>query len=214
VPTLSALELFAIAALALIVIPGPAVLYIISQSVGHGRTSGLAAVAGVEIGAFVHVAGAALGVSAIIASSATAFSALKLAGGAYLVVLGIKRLRERDPGPGAERGPGRSRALGATFRQGMIVSALNPKTALFFLAFLPQFVDPQRGHAALQAAVLGVVFIAIATFSDAIWSLGSGSFATLLRASPGARRAERYASGGILIGLGVLATLAHPARRT
>ena len=92
----------------------------------------------------------------------------------------------------------------------MIVSALNPKTALFFLAFLPQFVDPQRGHAALQAAVLGVVFIAIATFSDAIWALGSGSFATLLRASARARRVERYASGGILIGLGVLATLAHP----
>src|SRR3954469_26053862 len=108
-PTPSALELFAIAAFALIVIPGPAVLYIVSQSVGHGRKSGLAAVAGVEIGAFVHVAAAALGVSAIIASSATAFSALKLAGGAYLVVLGIKRLRERDAGPGGDRGTGRMR---------------------------------------------------------------------------------------------------------
>jgi threonine/homoserine/homoserine lactone efflux protein len=213
-PSLSALELFAIAALALIVIPGPAVLYIVSQSVGHGRKSGLAAVAGVEIGAFVHVAGAALGVSAIIASSATAFSALKLAGGAYLVVLGIKRLRERDAGPGGANGAGRVRPLRATFRQGMIVSALNPKTALFFLAFLPQFIDPQRGHVALQAAVLGIVFVAIAAFSDAIWALGSGSFATLLRASARARSAERYASGGILIGLGVLATLAHPARRS
>jgi threonine/homoserine/homoserine lactone efflux protein len=213
-PSLSALELFAIAALALIVIPGPAVLYIVSQSVGHGRRSGLAAVAGVEIGAFVHVAGAALGVSAIIASSATAFSVLKLAGGAYLVVLGIKRLRERDAGPADATGTGRVRPLRATFRQGMIVSALNPKTALFFLAFLPQFVDPQRGHAALQAAVFGIVFVAIATLSDAIWALGSGSFATLLRASARARRAERYASGGILVGLGVLATLAHPARRS
>jgi threonine/homoserine/homoserine lactone efflux protein len=212
-PTLSALELFAIAALALIVIPGPAVLYIVSQSVGHGRKSGLAAVAGVEIGAFVHVAGAALGVSAIIASSTTAFSVLKLAGGAYLVVLGIKRLRERDAGPGDEGVLGRVRPLGASFRQGMIVSALNPKTALFFLAFLPQFVDPQRGHAALQAAVLGVVFIAIATLSDSIWALSSGTFATLLRRSARARRAERYASGGILVGLGVLATLAHPAHR-
>jgi threonine/homoserine/homoserine lactone efflux protein len=211
-PSLSALELFAIAALALIVIPGPAVLYIISQSVGHGRRSGLAAVAGVELGAFVHVTGAALGVSAIIASSATAFSALKLAGGAYLVVLGIKRLRERDAGPGGDDVPARVRPLRATFRQGMIVSALNPKTALFFLAFLPQFVDPQRGHAALQAVVLGVLFVAIATLSDSIWALGSGSFATLLRASARARRVERYVSGGILVGLGVLATLAHPAR--
>ena len=95
-PSLSALELFAVAAFALIIIPGPAVLYIVSQSVGQGRAGGLAAVLGVEIGAFVHVAGAALGVSAIIASSATAFSALKLAGGAYLIVLGIRRLRERD----------------------------------------------------------------------------------------------------------------------
>lgn len=213
-PSLPALELFAIAAVALIVIPGPAVLYIVSQSVGHGRRSGLAAVAGVELGAFVHVAGAALGVSAIIASSATAFSALKLAGGAYLVVLGTKRLRERDPGDGREGVPGRLRPLRATFRQGMIVSALNPKTALFFLAFLPQFVDPQRGHVALQAGVLGIVFVAIATLSDAVWALGSGSFATLLRASARARRLERCASGGILIGLGVLATLAQPARRS
>jgi threonine/homoserine/homoserine lactone efflux protein len=213
VPTLSALELFAVAALALIVIPGPAVLYIVSQSVGHGRKSGLAAVAGVEIGAFVHVAGASLGVSAIIASSATAFSALKLAGGAYLVVLGVKRLRERDPGDGGEGVPTKLRPLRATFRQGMIVSALNPKTALFFLAFLPQFVDPERGHAALQAGVLGVLFVAIATVSDSTWALGSGSFATLLRRSARARRIERYASGGILIGLGALATLAHPAKR-
>jgi threonine/homoserine/homoserine lactone efflux protein len=213
-PSLAALELFAIAALALIVIPGPAVLYIVSQSVGHGRRSGLAAVAGVELGAFVHVAGAALGVSAIIASSATAFSVLKLAGGAYLIVLGIKRLRERDADPGQDALPARVRPLKATFRQGMIVSALNPKTALFFLAFLPQFVDPERGHAALQAAVLGVLFVAIATLSDSVWALGSGSFATLLRASARARRVERYVSGGILVGLGVLATLAHPARRT
>jgi threonine/homoserine/homoserine lactone efflux protein len=213
VPTLSALELFAVAALALIVIPGPAVLYIVSQSVGHGRKSGLAAVAGVEIGAFVHVAGASLGVSAIIASSATAFSALKLAGGAYLVVLGVKRLRERDPADGGEGVPTKLRPLRATFRQGMIVSALNPKTALFFLAFLPQFVDPERGHAALQAGVLGVLFVAIATVSDSTWALGSGSFATLLRRSARARRIERYASGGILIGLGALATLAHPAKR-
>ena len=213
-PTLSALELFSVAALALIVIPGPAVLYIVSQSVGHGRASGLAAVAGVEIGAFVHVAGAALGVSAIIASSATAFSVLKYAGGAYLVILGIRRLRERDIGPGEAHAAGRTRPLRATFRQGMIVSALNPKTALFFLAFLPQFVDPERGHAALQAAIFGIVFVVIATLSDAVWALGSGSFATLLRASARARRAERYASGGILVGLGVLSTLAHPTRRS
>jgi threonine/homoserine/homoserine lactone efflux protein len=210
-PTLSALELFAVAAFALIVIPGPAVLYIVSQSVGQGRAGGLAAVLGVETGSFVHIAGAALGVSAIIASSATAFSALKLAGGAYLVVLGIRRLRERDPE--TEPGSARARPLSAIFRQGVIVNALNPKTALFFLAFLPQFVDPHRGHVALQAAVLGLVWVAVATVCDAIWALGAGSLVGLLRASARARRMERVASGGILVGLGVLATLAHPSRR-
>jgi threonine/homoserine/homoserine lactone efflux protein len=211
VPTFSALELFAFAALALIVIPGPAVLYIVSQSVAQGRTGGLAAVFGVETGAFVHVAGAALGVSAIIASSATAFSALKLAGGAYLVVLGIRRLCERDSQTGREAG--RARPLAAIYRQGVIVNALNPKTALFFLAFLPQFVDPARGHVALQASILGLVWVAIATLSDAVWALGSGSLVGLLRTSARARSVERKASGGILIGLGVLATLAHPSRR-
>jgi threonine/homoserine/homoserine lactone efflux protein len=91
--------------------------------------------------------------------------------------------------------------------------ALNPKTALFFLAFLPQFVDPHRGHVALQAAILGLVWVAIAAVCDAVWALGSGSLAGILRSSARARRAERTTSGGILIGLGVLATLAHPASR-
>jgi threonine/homoserine/homoserine lactone efflux protein len=211
VPALSALELFAVAAFALIIIPGPAVLYIVSQSVAQGRIGGLAAVLGVETGAFVHVAGAALGVSAILASSATAFSALKLAGGAYLIVLGIRRLLERDSESGLVTA--RARPRSAIFRQGVIVNALNPKTALFFLAFLPQFVDPNRGHVALQAAVLGLVWVLIATVCDAVWAIGSGSLVGLLRASARARRVERRASGGILIGLGVLATLAHPAKR-
>ena len=210
-PSLSAVELFAVAAFALIIIPGPAVLYIVSQSVGQGRSGGLAAVAGVEIGAFVHVAGAALGVSAILASSATAFSALKLAGGAYLIVLGIRRLLERDSE--SQLATGRTRPLRAIFRQGVIVNALNPKTALFFLAFLPQFVDPDKGHVGLQAAILGVVWVLIATVCDAVWAIGSGSLVGLLRTSARARRIERRASGGILIGLGVLATLAHPAKR-
>jgi threonine/homoserine/homoserine lactone efflux protein len=211
VPSLSALELFAVAAFALIAIPGPSVLYIVSQSVGSGRRGGLAAVLGTELGAFVHVAGAALGVSAIIASSATAFSALKLAGGVYLVVLGIRRLRERDSSVAAN-GASRRRAHAAIFRQGMLVSALNPKTALFFLAFLPQFIDPERGHVALQAIVLGLVFVGIASLSDAVWAIGAGSLAGVLHASARARAVERWVSGGILIGLGMLATLAHPAR--
>ncbi len=106
------------------------------------------------------------------------------------------------------------RTLPAIFRQGVLVNALNPKTALFFLAFLPQFIDPERGHVALQATILGLVFVAIATLCDAVWAIGAGSLTGVLNASERARRIERFASGGILIGLGVLATLAHPARRS
>ena len=208
-PTLSALELFAVAAFALIIIPGPAVLYIVSQSVGHGRVGGLAAVAGVEIGAFVHVAGAALGVSAILASSATAFSALKLAGGAYLIVLGIRRLLERD----SERRPGgaRTRPLAAIFRQGVIVNALNPKTALFFLAFLPQFVDPRprprRAAGGDPRPRLGRDRRRLRC------RLGTrrGQPRRTPASSARARRAERTGSGGILIW--ACSTLAHPASR-
>ena len=210
-PSLSAIELFAIAATALIVIPGPSVLYIVSQSVGHGRIGGMAAVIGVETGAFVHVAAAALGVSAIIASSAAAFTVLKFAGGAYLIVLGIRRLLERDSGAAAQST--QRKPLGAIYRQGVVVNVLNPKTALFFLAFLPQFVDPARGHVGLQAAILGLVWVVIATISDAVWALGAGSAAGVLRSSARARNLERKAGGGILIGLGVLATLAHPTRQ-
>jgi len=125
------------------------------------------------------------------------------------VVLGIRRLCERDKVPAPGTTP--SRPLSSIFRQGVIVNALNPKTALFFLAFLPQFVDPHRGHVALQAAILGLVWVAIAAVCDAVWALGSGSLAGVLRSSARARRAERTASGGILIGLGVLATLADTA---
>ena len=213
-PTLSALELFAVAAFALIVVPGPAVLYIVSQSVGHGRRGGLAAVVGVEIGAFVHVAGAALGVSAV----------HRVVGDR---VLGAQVRRRRLPdrarhqaaAPARRRRRRGSRAARDLARRSSarasIVSALNPKTALFFLAFLPQFVDPERGHVALQATVLGLVFIAIATVSDAVWALGAGQPRAACSRRASARAAiERWASGGILIGLGVLATLAHPARRT
>ena len=155
-PSLSAIELFAIAATALIVIPGPSVLYIVSQSVGHGRIGGMAAVLGVETGAFVHVAAAALGVAVVIASSAAAFTVLKFAGGAYLIVLGIMRLVERDAGdapPSTVRKP-----LAAIYRQGVVVNVLNPKTALFFLAFLPQFIDAAAPSKALAFVALGCLF--------------------------------------------------------
>jgi threonine/homoserine/homoserine lactone efflux protein len=211
VPTPSTIALFSLAAIALAVVPGPAVAYIVTQSVDKGRRAGLVSALGVASGGIVHVAAATVGLSALIASSATAFTAIKLVGAAYLIVVGVRRILGRDDEASAEPVPADLRRL---YRQGAVVNVLNPKTALFFLAFLPQFVDPERGHVALQATVLGLVFIAIATISDAVWALGAGSLAGVLKASERARRIERWASGTILIGLGVLATLAHPARRT
>ncbi len=209
-PDSTALWLFSLAALALLAIPGPAVLYIVVQSAEQGRRVGLASVAGVHLGTLVHIAAASVGLSALIVASSVAFSAVKYAGAAYLVYLGIRKLLERNSPTEVEQP---REPLRRAFARGMVVNVLNPKTALFFLAFLPQFVDADRGHVWLQALVLGLVWVVIATLSDAVWALGAGSLAGLLRASGRARRIERISSGGILIGLGVIATLAHPARR-
>src|SRR5215471_518587 len=136
---------FALTAIVLLLIPGPAVLYIVAQSVEHGRRAGLTAVAGVHVGSAVHVFAATVGLSALLVSSAVAFSAVKFIGAIYLIYLGIQRLRNRD---GGDSTPSASeRNLGRIFRQGIVVNVLNPKTALFFFAFLPQFIDPNHDAA-------------------------------------------------------------------
>ena len=204
--------LFAGAALLLNLTPGPDTIYVVSHATARGVRSGAVAALGIGTGCLAHILAATLGLSALVLASAPAFAIVRYAGAAYLVWVGIGMLRA--PPPAAPRAAPDAAPLATRriFIGAALTNALNPKVALFFLAFLPQFVDPHRGHVGLQAAVLGFVFVAIATVSDAIWALGSGSLATLLRASIRARRVERYASGGILIGLGVLATLAHPAR--
>ncbi len=209
-PTLGTLELFSLAAFALIVIPGPAVLFIVAQGVSVGRGAALVGVLGVSTGALVHTVAAAIGLSALIASSATAFTVVKLAGAAYLVVLGVRRLLGRDEvvAAAAQRQP-----LRRIFRQGFVTNLLNPKTALFFLAFLPQFVDRQRGSVPGQLIVLGLVFTAIATVSDSSWAILASSVSGWLRQSKGYERVVRYVSGTIFVGLGLVAALAHPAAR-
>src|SRR3954466_5708398 len=137
-PGASTIALFALASLALAVVPGPAVTYIVAQSVDKGRRAGLASAAGVATGGLVHVAAAVIGLSALIASSAEAFTAVKLVGAAYLIATGIRRILSKDDEPGAEAP---AVPLSRIYRQGVVVNVLNPKTALFFLAFLPQFVD-------------------------------------------------------------------------
>jgi threonine/homoserine/homoserine lactone efflux protein len=208
-PDSSHLALFLTTAVVLLLIPGPAVLYIVAQSVEHGRRAGVTAVAGIHVGSAVHVAAATVGLSALLVSSAVAFSAVKLVGAAYLIFLGIQRLVGRDDGDRASAA--NERDLGRIFRQGIVVNVLNPKTALFFFAFLPQFVDPSRS-AAPQIAVLGLLWIVVGLFSDGLYAVLSGTVGAAVRRRPGFARAQRLVTGFVLIGLGIAAALT--GRRT
>ena len=205
-PDASTFALFVAAALVLLIVPGPSVLYIVARSVEGGRTAGLVSVLGVQTGALVHIAFATLGLSAILASSAVAFSVVKWLGAAYLVWLGLMRIFGRDEEEdGVAVEPER---LSRVFSQGVIVNTLNPKTALFFLAFLPQFVDPARGAAWVQILLLGATFVVLALCSDGLYALLSGTAGGWLRRKmkdAAFKRGQRYVSGGVLIALGALA---------
>jgi len=197
----SSLVLFMTGAMLLLLVPGPAVLYITSRSIGLGRAAGLVSAMGIAVGTLVHVAAATLGLSALLVSSASAFTLVKYAGAAYLIYLGIRTLRHGDA---ATLDPSREqRSLRSIFGQGVLVNLLNPKTALFFLAFLPQFVDPARGHATLQIFELGVLFALMGWMSDSVWALVSGTFAEHIRSSVRLRSTQRKVSGGALIALGL-----------
>ncbi len=204
-PDSTSMWLFGLAALALLAIPGPAVLYIVFQSAEQGRRVGLASVAGVHLGTLVHVAAASAGLSALILASSVAFSVVKYAGAAYLVYLGIRKLLERDEQTRVER---KREPLRRAFVRGMIVNALNPKTALFFLAFLPQFVVPGRGGIWSQALVLGFVFVGLGLVTDSLYALVAGTVGGVLRRR---RNAVRYGSGIVFIALGATAALAKRA---
>jgi len=203
-PDPSRLALFVGAALVLLVAPGPAVLYVVTQSVSYGRRAGMASVAGITTGTLVHIAAATIGLSALLASSALAFDVVKYLGAAYLIVVGIRRLTGLERAEEAELPRGRS--LGRLYRQGIVVNVLNPKTALFFLAFLPQFVDPDRGAVWSQVVILGLVFVVLGLVSDSLYALGGNAVGSLLR-----RRATamRRISGTIYVGLGAAAAFAR-----
>jgi threonine/homoserine/homoserine lactone efflux protein len=180
----SVLALFAGASLPLILFPGPSVAFIVTQSIGRGRRSGLLAVAGIEVGYLVHVAGVALGVSTLLAASALAFSVVKYLGAAYLLLLAWRSWRSGGEAGSSEpltaTGGSEAGAPGAPFRRGLLVGALNVKTALFFLAFLPQFADPARGNVPAQLVLLGVLFIALAAVFDSAWAIGAAALRGLL----------------------------------
>jgi threonine/homoserine/homoserine lactone efflux protein len=202
VPGLSTLAFFAAASLALAVVPGPAVLYIVAQSVDQGRLAGLVSALGICAGSLVHVTAATIGLSSLLASSATAFTIVKYAGAAYLILLGIRRLMTREQlEDEVGRPPPRTRRR--LFVDGVVVNVLNPKTALFFLAFLPQFVDPSAGLATLQIVVLGLLFTVIALCSDSVWALAAGTVGAWLRRSRWYLGVKRWVTGTVLVGLGV-----------
>jgi threonine/homoserine/homoserine lactone efflux protein len=201
IPDAGTIAVFAVASLLLAVVPGPAVLYIVAQSVHGGRRAGVVSAFGVSTGGMFHVLAAVVGLSAVLAASAEAFTVVKLVGAAYLIWLGIRTILSRD-----DRIAGRDAepTLSSTYRRGVIVNILNPKTALFFLAFLPQFVDPD-GSTRGQLAVLGLLFVAIALATDLVWALVAGTAGAVLRRSRTFLRVQRYVSGTILVGLGALA---------
>ena len=204
----STLWLFSLAALALLVVPGPAVLYIVGQAIDGGRKAGLVSMLGIQTGGLVHVLAAAVWISALIASSATAFTVVKLAGAAYLVVFGVLTLLRREPVDPATEAPA-ERTSSRRYLQGIVVNVLNPKTALFFLAFLPQFVDEDAGRVGLQVLVLGLVFLTLAVVSDGAWALAAGTAGEWLRHHHGFLRARRYVSGTVFVALGVLTAFAR-----
>lgn len=227
VPAPAQLALFLTASLALTLTPGPAVLFIIARSMGQGRRAGLLSVAGIGLGNAVHAAATSLGLAALLASSPLAFTAVRWAGGAYLVVLGVRRLLRREGAEGlagqagqagpvsggegrtAEAGPVPAPARGV-LRQAFMVALLNPKTALFFLAFLPQFADPRAGSLPAQLLLLGAIFIAVAVATDSIYAVAADGLGRFLRRHPGFAAGERWVTGGIFVGLGLLAALAGP----
>ena len=205
-PSASTLALFGIAAVALAIVPGPAVAYIVTQSVDKGRRAGIVSALGISTGGLVHVAAATVGLSALIASSAAAFNVVKLVGAAYLIVVGLRRILSRAE-PETDASADRS-GLRQIYAQGVVVNVLNPKTALFFLAFLPQFVD-RTGSVALQVGILGLLFVSIALLSDLGYALLADALAGRVRQSGRGARLRRFATGGIFVALGITAAAAH-----
>ncbi|HET6624254.1 MAG TPA: LysE family translocator [Gaiellaceae bacterium] len=211
IPDLHALALFVVAALALLLVPGPAVLYVVARSLQQGRRAGLASVLGIHVGTLVHIAAATVGLSALVVSSAVAFTAVRIAGAVYLVGLGLWTLLSRKAE--VEVALGGERNLRRAFAQGIVVNVLNPKTALFFLAFLPQFVDPDATHPAAQIAFLGVLFALLGLVTDSVWALAAGTAGGVLRRSPRLLRAQRYVTGSVYVGLGLATAFAGRAER-
>lgn len=196
---LSTFAIFFAAALTLAVIPGPGMLYVLARTLRGGRREGVLSTLGTAVAGFLHTFAAALGISAILATSALAFAVVKWLGVAYLVYLGVKTLFEKSSSGEVDLTPV---SYKGAFRQGIVAEALNPKTALFFLAFIPQFVNPD-GNVFWQFVMLGTVTTLLTSGVDLLVAFGAGPLSRVLKRSRPLQRVQRFGSGGLLIGLGV-----------
>ena len=214
-PDLTQLALYFAAALVLAVTPGPGIFYVAARTLAGGRAEGVASSFGTGLGGMVHVLAGSLGVSAIVLASAELFTVLKLIGAAYLVWLGLRTIQSARQGASIDlKGGSAAPPIGArrAFREGVLVEALNPKTAAFFLAFVPQFVDSTRGHVAVQFVVLGFVSVALNTLADLMVAYAASGIRDGASARPGLIRRLREASGAAMMALGIgLALAKRPA---
>lgn len=204
-PDLNSLISFAVASVALLVIPGPAVIYIVNRSVADGRQIGLAAVVGLELGTFMHVLAATVGLSAILATSENAFNVVKYLGASYLILVGLRTLTRK---PEAISTSASSMTQSQAFRQGFIINMLNPKVALFFLSFLPQFIDPNISSNARQSLILGSVFVLCGFVSDGVYALTASSLREVLVKGKALPFIQQYVAGVVFVLLGAAAALA------
>jgi threonine/homoserine/homoserine lactone efflux protein len=211
-PSLATLLVFVGASAALVATPGPGVLYVVGRSIDQGRRAGLVSMFAIEAAEVVYVLAAAIGVTALLATSAAALDTLRYGGAAYLIVLGVRRWRAAGEGEKPVDQPSAAPSGRRVFAQGFVVQLLNPKVAVFFLAYFPQFIDP---HAAVapQVLVLGVTYVAVAVTCDAVWVLVSSGLAQRLARSARARRVMTRSSAVTYIGLGLLAAVSGERAR-
>jgi threonine/homoserine/homoserine lactone efflux protein len=198
-PEKAAFLTFLVAALTLNIAPGPDMLYVIGRSVGQGCKAGVVSALGIFAGCWVHILAAAVGIAALLRSSPLAFNIVRYAGAGYLLYLGVRIVLQRSQ---LETRELPQESLGKIFRQGVITNALNPKVALFFLAFLPQFVDSTRGSAALQIVLLGLIFDAGGTVVNIVVAYAGGTAGELLHRSPRLARIQKWLTGLMFVGLG------------
>jgi threonine/homoserine/homoserine lactone efflux protein len=209
-PSFSAYAVFLATALAILLVPGPAVLYVVTRSIEMGRAGGIASVAGITTATFAYVALATAGLSSLVLTSAVAFDVVKYAGAAYLLFLGVRRLL----GHGLDEEAAEAMPLTRrrAYMQGFLVNLTNPKMIVFIFALLPQFVDPHAARPWLQTLVFGLSFTALAFLTDSGYAIVAGSVADRLRGTDGIRRVQRWVGGSVLVGLGILSAAWSPSR--